>query len=450
MNRIFTLILALLLGTIFTNAQALFEQCQAGTSTQSLPQFKGQPTLISGSPLSIGAQYRYNYAVAEPYDMYAVIEVEDIVNAKLVKIDEADPNDADKDGRFQPQIAPDLTKLTSNRDGYIQFSIHFYKASTNQPANISGLRFTHYDMDGGSYGNNGWFRETGQITGATGVQVSQIPATQLVNMGTLVSGGLTWNKYYGSIIEHNAVSSDPEVAMIAIYGGVNTIKFRMGYNFKYGGSSYNSPSFRQYAAKFGCVSFGAGGVLPVKLSYFGAAAKSNHTVFTNWITEQETNFSHFELERSFNNKDFSTVAVILGAKSSNGTSNIYEYSDKSPELTSAKVAYYRLKQIDKDGAITYSEIRMVRFDAANATEVQISPNPFMEQVSLKFESEMTGNAEIRLINMAGQVVYNNNGKVNKGYNNISLNNLSSLNRGMYIVQVTVNGQVISKEKLVKN
>lgn len=450
MNRTFTLILALMLGTIITNAQALFEQCQSGQNTQSLPQFKGQPTLIGGTALSVGAQYRYNYAVSQPYDMYAVIVVEEIVNAKLVKIDEADASDADKDGRFQPQIAPDLTKLTSNREGYIQFSIHFYQASTNQPSNISGLRFTHYDMDGGTYGSNGWFREIGMITGATGVQVSQVPASQLTNMGNIVSGGLTWNKFYGSTTEHAAVSSDPEVAMIAIYGGVNTIKFRMGYNFKYGGSSYNSPSFRQYAAKFGCVTFGAGGVLPVKLSYFGATAKSNHTVFTNWITEQETNFSHFELERSFNNKDFSTTAVILGAKSSNGTRNNYEYTDKSTELSTAKVAYYRLKQIDKDGAITYSEIRMVRFDAANTTEMQVSPNPFMEQVSLKFESENAGNAEIKLINMAGQVVNNNSTRINKGFNNISLNNLSSLSRGIYIVQVTVNGQVISKEKLVKN
>lgn len=450
MNRIFTLIVALLGTYTTTNSQALFEQCQSGTNTQSLPQFKGQPTLIAGTALSVGAQYRYNYAVSEPFDMYAVIVVESIVNAKLVKIDEADLSDADKDGRFQPQIAPDQTKMSSNREGYVQFSIHFYKASNNQPANIAGLRFTHYDMDGGTYGNGGWFREIGEVTGATGVQVSQVPASQLTNMGTQVSGGLTWTKFYGATIEHAAVSSDPEVAMIAIYGGVNTIQFRMGYNFKYGGSQYTSPSFRQYAAKFGCVSFGQGAVLPVKLTYFGATAKSNHSVFTNWITENEVNNSHFELERSFNNKDFSTAAVILGAKTTNGNSNNYEYTDKSVELTGKSFVYYRLKQVDNDGRLTYSDIRLVRFETANTASVQISPNPFMEQVNLRFESENAGNATVKLVSITGQVVYNNHNKINKGFNNISLNNLSSLSNGIYIVQVSIDGKVISNEKLVKN
>jgi|GEM_PF-559445 len=452
MNRIFTLILTLL-GTYATstvNAQQLFEQCQSGTSTQSLPQFKGQPTLIAGQALKVGAQYRYNYAVSEPFDMYAVIVVEDIVNAKLTLIDEADPGNADKDGRFQPQIRPDLNSLTSNREGYVQFAIHFYKASTNEPSNITGLRFTHYDMDGLTQGNNGWFREIGMVTGETGVQVSQVPSTQLTNMGTVNSGGLTWTKFFGSTIEHDGVTSDPEVAMIAIYGGMNTIKFRMGYNFKYGGRSYSSTTSRQYAAKFGCVTFGAAGVLPVKLTYFGATAKSNHTVFTNWITENEVNNSHFELERSFNNRDFNTIAVILGAKSTNGTSNNYEYTDKSAELTGKSEVYYRLKQVDKDGNISFSDIRMVRFETGNTTSVQISPNPFMEQVNLKFVSEETGTAAVKLISITGQVVYNNINRITKGLNTISLNNLSSLSRGMYIVQVTIDGKVISNEKIVKH
>lgn len=448
MNRIFTLILACA-STLFCNAQSIFEQCQSGVTPSSLPQFKGQPTLIAGNALKVGAKYRYDYAVTEPYDMYAVIEIEEIVNAKVVKIDEADPSNLDKDGRFQPQIKPDVSKFTANREGYVQFSIHFYQASTNEPSNISGLRFTHYDMDGTGYSQNSWFRETSQITGQTEAQVSTYPASQLQNAGTVVSNGLTWTKFLGSTTEHGGVSSDPEVAMIATYGPTSTIKFRMGYQFKYSGSSRTAPDFRQYAAKFGCFSFINAAPLPVKLTYFGASAKSNHTVYTSWVTEQEINHDYFELERSFNNKDFSTVAMILGAKSSNGVSNNYDYTDKSAELKNQSIAYYRLKQVDKDGRITYSEVRLVKFASGNDVKVQVSPNPFIEKVTLQFDSEVAGAMNVRIVNLAGQVVLQTSARVNKGYNNVSLSQLSSLTPGMYIVQMMIDGKVMAKEKLVK-
>lgn len=187
----------------------------------------------------------------------------------------------------------------------------------------------------------------------------------------------------------------------------------------------------------------------VKIDYFNSTVKSNHTVFSNWVTEQETNHGYFELERSFNNKEFNTVAYILGAKSSDGATNVYEYNDKTQELATQKVAYYRLKATDKAGSVNYSEVRSVNLETTCEKPVSVAPNPFQDKVSVKFSAEQATTASVKIFSVTGQVVYQSNKNISKGFNNISLDNLSSIKPGMYILQVMTNGQVISKEKLVK-
>ena len=425
------------------------EQCAAGVDLNAIPKFPGTPTLTSGTALTQGAVYRYNNAVTSPYNMYALVTIDQVSHASVVLIDETDNADVDKDNRFQPQIKADVNTFNSNRNGYVQFTMKFYKTSDNTPANIAGLRFTHYDMDGHTSGTNGWFRETSAVNNQTGTIVSISPLTQLVDLGTVVESGISWKKYNGATVEHTAVSSDPEVAMVALYGATSSVTFRMGYDFKYGGTNEASAA-RQYAAKFGCFNFVAGGALPVKLSYFAVAAKSGNTAMANWTTEEEINHDYFELQRSFNANDFKTVAVILGPRSTTGSSNNYEYTDKSAELAGKTIVYYRLKQVDKDGAITYSSVRTVRFNGDVATDVQVSPNPFQENISLKFVSEESGTAEMRIINMSGQKLFFKQTIIVKGYNNLQADGLSKLSPGVYVVQLLMNGNVISKQKLVKN
>ena len=187
----------------------------------------------------------------------------------------------------------------------------------------------------------------------------------------------------------------------------------------------------------------------VKIDQFNTTVNPNSSVYSNWVTEQEDNHDYFELERSFNNREFNTVAYILGAKSTDGTTSSYEYNDKTADLAVQKVAYYRLKATDKAGAVNYSEVRSVKLDTVCAKPVSVAPNPFQDKVSVKFSSELATTANVQIFSVTGQVVYQSNKNISKGFNNISLDNLSSIKPGMYILQVMTNGQVISKEKLVK-
>ena len=75
------------------------------------------------------------------------------------------------------------------------------------------------------------------------------------------------------------------------------------------------------------------------------------------------------------------------------------------------------------------------------------PNPAQDVVNLTFETEISGNTNLRILNMNGQVVYSEQRTMNAGINNVILN-LSSLEQGSYIL-VLGDAQSASAVRFVK-
>jgi hypothetical protein len=82
---------------------------------------------------------------------------------------------------FAPRITPDNTLTTTDRRGYVQFTIRFFigngTAGEQWPADYTtvpslggllGLNYIHYDIDGSTVGTAGWFRETGVVQNVPG------------------------------------------------------------------------------------------------------------------------------------------------------------------------------------------------------------------------------------------------------------------------------------------
>jgi hypothetical protein len=106
--------------------------------------------------------------------------------------------------------------------------------------------------------------------------------------------------------------------------------------------------------------------LPVELSFFDASLEKD-AVFINWITESEMNSDRFEVERSLNGKDW----VVIDQVVAQGISpERISYQSIDLNLVSG-VIYYRLKMIDRDGHVKYSDIRSVY----NTDNLMILPNP---------------------------------------------------------------------------
>ena len=168
-----------------------------------------------------------------------------------------------------------------------------------------------------------------------------------------------------------------------------------------------------------------------------------------WITNAEMKNDHFEIERSFDEKSFSTVGIVLGAQPNIGMPGHYSFKDAGSELQNHPVIYYRLKQVDQKGKMSYSPVRSVRNNTGNKTFVQVSPNPYMDKLNVNFVSDASGTAEVRLTNTSGNLVKIAVSPVTKGYNNIQVQDVQSHAPGLYIANITVNGKVTARLKVIK-
>ena len=103
--------------------------------------------------------------------------------------------------------------------------------------------------------------------------------------------------------------------------------------------------------------------LPVSLLNF-SAKKNNKTIDLLWATEAESDMSHYELQRSGDGRNFSSLQTI---QSRNSLSKMnYTYSDSKPVNG---IAYYRLKMVELDGSVSYSKIVTVQFATGNSITV---------------------------------------------------------------------------------
>lgn len=107
-------------------------------------------------------------------------------------------------------------------------------------------------------------------------------------------------------------------------------------------------------------------ILPVDLvSFEGQNTPEGNKLI--WKTASETQNKGFEIERSGDAKAFEKIGFVEGNADSKVV-NTYSFTDPNP----AAIAYYRLKQLDFDGAFEYSKIIAVR---DGSSIVKVYPNP---------------------------------------------------------------------------
>jgi hypothetical protein len=128
-----------------------------------------------------------------------------------------------------------------------------------------------------------------------------------------------------------------------------------------------------------------------------SVVRENNNVLVQWTTTEETNSSMYELERSFNGSDWTTIAYISAVRNTNVVNN-YSYTDKN---VAAKIAYYRIKQVDVNGRFAYTPVKSIRIENTNTEDVAIAA--IAGKVVLQFGKEIKGNVIVRIVSLAGQL-----------------------------------------------
>lgn len=123
--------------------------------------------------------------------------------------------------------------------------------------------------------------------------------------------------------------------------------------------SINEPQYAKNVTMLDC------GTLPVELLHFDVRVDASNAELT-WATATETNSDYFAIERSFDGIAWETINYVQSAGNSN---QVVEYSYTDENLADG-MYYYRLKQVDFDGAFEYFSPIVVEVTAA--TEFQIT------------------------------------------------------------------------------
>ena len=171
--------------------------------------------------------------------------------------------------------------------------------------------------------------------------------------------------------------------------------------------------------------------LPVDLIAFTAEPLGNKDALLHWTTASEINNSHFDVERSYDGRTFEAVGNVAG----NGNSQHqieYSYTDAFVSKVQNTV-YYRLKQVDFDGAYEYSDIRVVRFDAVgNDMQLVAYPNPMNDELNVMLSLPSGEKYQLQVTNPQGALVHQKNHVFSSGLHTLDL---SQWNSGVYIVEV---------------
>lgn len=98
----------------------------------------------------------------------------------------------------------------------------------------------------------------------------------------------------------------------------------------------------------------------VKLASFTVKDVGTRKIQLQWVTAHEKNASHFTIERSLNGIDFLDAAIIFSSGDSD-QSKSYSFTDKLKADGKGRI-FYRLKMVDLQGNVSYSQVRSLRLD----------------------------------------------------------------------------------------
>jgi SdrD B-like domain/Secretion system C-terminal sorting domain len=179
-------------------------------------------------------------------------------------------------------------------------------------------------------------------------------------------------------------------------------------------------------------------LLPLKVESFTALPKGSQ-VNLQWMVSEQINVASYEVLFSTDGRTFTTtIATVAANTNSNAT---YDAVHTTPI---AGINYYRIKSIDKDGTVSYSDIRKVTFGKGGT--VSVYPNPAVDIVNISLTGTMVNKVTtVSILSMDGKVLSQQR-ITNTGQTETI--NVSTLANGSYIVRLVTENEVVNKTIVV--
>jgi len=136
-------------------------------------------------------------------------------------------------------------------------------------------------------------------------------------------------------------------------------------------------------------------LLPILLTNFDVQQNGQAIEF-NWTTASEINNDYFEIEYSYDGKNFNPLVWTEGAGT---TTKEHDYTitvTNCHDITG--LVYFRLKQTDFDGKSSYSDVKILQI-SGNDNNLFIYPNPANTTITIAGEYE-----SVRFVDMQSRTI----------------------------------------------
>jgi hypothetical protein len=250
----------------------------------------------------------------------------------------------------------------------------------------------------------------------------------------------------------NSKHTTSSASVVSYLGGSGNVSFNYTVNggliSTQGGINYTYQIVSRYWGRFGLVYYWCpNAVLSTNIKNF-TAVKSNKNINMPWIVGNNLTSNTYEIQVSKNGREFFGAGSTQTSSASSGATAKYAYQYNPNQAVTGQL-YFRIKQTDANGKISYSTVKALNMDLNTASTFSAYPNPVVNKVSLQFDANLDGDFNIDVTNQVGQVVISRPMRL-KSTSLIDLN-LGKVNApGMYYVRVkdATTGQVFTNKIMI--
>lgn len=194
-------------------------------------------------------------------------------------------------------------------------------------------------------------------------------------------------------------------------------------------------------------------ILPIELLYFEGYATQTG-ILIRWGTATELNNFGFEVQRSIFNQPFEGIGFVPGSGNSNSPKH-YFFFDST--ITESGTYYYRLKQIDYDGAthftdtieIQFSITKMIENENRNFPSIHLDNYLNEKKLIIRISSDFNDYPiSYKIYSLLGELLYSSPPLLSSNLITVDYSNYSS---GIYFILFTrPNSMLLIQKFLVIN
>jgi fibronectin-binding autotransporter adhesin len=184
-------------------------------------------------------------------------------------------------------------------------------------------------------------------------------------------------------------------------------------------------------------------ILPVELFTFSGYFE-NGAVQLFWTTLTEKDNDYFAIERSGAELHFDSIGYVTGAGESKVRLN-YRFTDRNPP---GGVSYYRLKQTDFDGKVTYSKIIIIE-SSFEEPVLSVYPNPVRsgEPIHVRLDYNKDKVVMLNVMDMSGRTIFSGIVDLSETMDLYDIV-AEHLARGTYVLRFVLRGTMFTRKIIV--